>query len=269
MAMRTRTLKPGFFKNEDLARCDPLARILFSALWCLADRDGRTEDRPERIKAEALPYDNCNVDSLLQQLADGGFIKRYESQGKRCIAIPTFQEHQHPHPKEATAKLPSPESSKKRPGITRKAKKNPGKVGSSLCLPLPMSSSSNPSSSGTPSESPIAAAEPPRADRSRDELFDAIVEVTGADPKANGSHIGGVKKTLLAFEPPMTPEEVRRFPAVLAAQGWNVAPSLGVLQKHASWIRTPPAKAQPPPKQAPRMAFEGLKEFVSEGEHGQ
>ena len=27
--MRSRNLKPGFFKNELLAECDPLARILF------------------------------------------------------------------------------------------------------------------------------------------------------------------------------------------------------------------------------------------------
>jgi hypothetical protein len=81
--------------------------------------------------------------------------------------------------------------------------------------------------------------------RPRDELFDAIAEVAGADPKANGSHIGRVKKKLLEFSPPITPDEVRRFPAVLAEQGWNVAISLGVLEKQISWVRTPPAKASP------------------------
>ena len=53
--MRARNLKPGFFKNDALAECDPLARILFEGLWCMADREGRLECHPKRIKAEILP----------------------------------------------------------------------------------------------------------------------------------------------------------------------------------------------------------------------
>ena len=48
---RARNIKPGFFANENLAECDPLARLLFAGLWCLADREGRLEDRPKRIAA--------------------------------------------------------------------------------------------------------------------------------------------------------------------------------------------------------------------------
>jgi len=36
-----------------------LARLLYPGLWMLADREGRLEDRPLRIKAEILPYDTC------------------------------------------------------------------------------------------------------------------------------------------------------------------------------------------------------------------
>jgi len=46
---RSRNIKPGFFRNEMLAECSPLARLLFAGLWCLADRFGRLEDRPKRI----------------------------------------------------------------------------------------------------------------------------------------------------------------------------------------------------------------------------
>jgi hypothetical protein len=53
---RSRNIKPGFFLNDELAECEPLARILFAGLWCIADREGRLEDRPKRIKAEVLPY---------------------------------------------------------------------------------------------------------------------------------------------------------------------------------------------------------------------
>lgn len=74
---RARNIKPGFFANEDLAECEPLARLLFAGLWCLADREGRLEDRPKRIRAELLPYDMCDADSLLNQLqARGGAVRQ-------------------------------------------------------------------------------------------------------------------------------------------------------------------------------------------------
>ena len=47
---RARNIKPAFFKNELLAELDAFDRLLFIGLWCLADREGRTEDRPKRIK---------------------------------------------------------------------------------------------------------------------------------------------------------------------------------------------------------------------------
>ena len=50
---RSRNIKPSLFKNEVLGVADPLYTILFEGLWVLADREGRLEDRPLRIKAEA------------------------------------------------------------------------------------------------------------------------------------------------------------------------------------------------------------------------
>ena len=74
---RARSLKPGFFMNEVLAEIEPLGRLLFQGLWCLADREGRLDYRPKRLKAEILPYDDCNVEAQLQALHDRGFISRY------------------------------------------------------------------------------------------------------------------------------------------------------------------------------------------------
>ncbi len=106
--MRSRNIKPGFFKNEYLAECEPLARILFSGLWCMADREGRLEYRPKRIKAELLPYDDCNVESLLNQLLQYGLITIYSVDGSNYISIPTFTEHQNPNVKEAASIIPAP-----------------------------------------------------------------------------------------------------------------------------------------------------------------
>ena len=47
---RARNIKPGFFKNEFLAEMPCEVRLLFIGLWTLADREGRLEDRPKRIK---------------------------------------------------------------------------------------------------------------------------------------------------------------------------------------------------------------------------
>jgi hypothetical protein len=104
--VRARVLKPGFFMNEDLARLPVRARLLFAGLWGLADREGRLEDRPMRIKAAVFPYERVNVDRLIQVLVDAGFVKRYRVLHQRCLAVPGFATHQHPHPKEPQSSLP-------------------------------------------------------------------------------------------------------------------------------------------------------------------
>ena len=103
---RARNIKPGFFKNEKLAELPFEDRILFQGLWCEADREGRLEDRPKRIKAEVFPYDDVDVDAALNRLQQAGFVVRYESAGKRCIEVVNFAKHQNPHKKEAASVLP-------------------------------------------------------------------------------------------------------------------------------------------------------------------
>lgn len=106
---RSRNIKPGFFQNDTLAECDPLARILFAGLWCEADRSGRLLDRPKKIKAACLPYDDCDVNALLDQLAARGFIIRYVVETVAIIQVCEFSKHQNPHKKEAESALPPPE----------------------------------------------------------------------------------------------------------------------------------------------------------------
>ena len=120
---RTRQINPGFFTNDELADITPLGRLLFAGLWVIADREGRLEDRPKKIKAEILPYDNCDVDDLLNQLQTAGFIKRYKvdiprtDQGNTMdtpkadvgiIQVVNFTKYQHPHRNESASTLPPP-----------------------------------------------------------------------------------------------------------------------------------------------------------------
>lgn len=108
---RARNIKPGFFKNEELAECSSWARLCFAGLWTLADREGRLEDRPKRIKGELFAFDSVEVEPLLVELAKFGFIFRYvASDGKRLIQILKFRKHQNPHHKEAKSSFPSPQS---------------------------------------------------------------------------------------------------------------------------------------------------------------
>lgn len=113
---RSRNLKPAFFKNETLAECSPLARLLFAGLWCLADRAGRLEDRPKRIRAELLPYDDGSVDDMLNELHRTGFILRYQVGEQRFIQVLNFGKHQTPHHKEPASTIPAPDLPKSSPG---------------------------------------------------------------------------------------------------------------------------------------------------------
>lgn len=106
--MRTRQVKPGFFKNEDLAACTSNARLMFIGLWCLADREGRLEDRPARIRAEVFPYEHHDADALLAELKARGFITRYAVNGRKLIQVNKFRDNQRVHPNEAPSELPAP-----------------------------------------------------------------------------------------------------------------------------------------------------------------
>ena len=106
---RARILKPGFFSNEDLCELPAFARLLFAGLWTLADKKGRLDDRPKRIKAELFPYDSVNVVTLLDRLEERGFIIRYAVGDAKFIQIASFEKHQHPHKNEPDSVLPGPE----------------------------------------------------------------------------------------------------------------------------------------------------------------
>ena len=95
--MRARNIKPGFFTCPELLELPFEARLLFAGLWCCADREGRLEDRPAKIKLHVLPGDNVDVDVLLGQLAEKGLVERYKAGGERFIQVINFDKHQSPH----------------------------------------------------------------------------------------------------------------------------------------------------------------------------
>lgn len=105
---RIRTIKIGFFENEDLAKLSAHHRLCFEGLWLLADKAGRLEDRPGRIKGRLFPYEAVDVDVMLTDLETGGFLKRYCADGVRYLQILNFLKHQRPKSDEAESLIPAP-----------------------------------------------------------------------------------------------------------------------------------------------------------------
>lgn len=102
----SRNIKPSFFIDENIVDLSFQGRILFIGLWCLADREGRLDDKPKQIKMQIFPADDVNVAEELEHLAQHNVIKRYSVEGKNYIKINNFLKHQTPHPKEAKSKIP-------------------------------------------------------------------------------------------------------------------------------------------------------------------
>lgn len=104
---RARNIKPSFFTNEILGTLDPIIGLTFIGLWCLADKEGRLEDRPLRIKAELFPYrEGTDINGYLTVLERSGFIWRYQMENIRIIQVINFEKHQSPHHTEKPKGLP-------------------------------------------------------------------------------------------------------------------------------------------------------------------
>lgn len=100
---RIRTIKPEFFTSEDIVRLSPWARLLYIALWCEADREGRMLWRPRTFKMRYFPADAVDIDSMCAELTAAGLIVCY---GDGLACIPSFAKHQHINPREAQSTLP-------------------------------------------------------------------------------------------------------------------------------------------------------------------
>lgn len=129
---RARGIKPGFFTNDYLVELPFSTRLLFIGIWTIADKEGRLMDRPKKIKMEVFPADDVDCELALTQLADKGFIHRYEAGGTRYIQIVNWRKHQNPHIKETDSVIPAPGIPDPAPGIPVQAGLTPDSG-----LPLP------------------------------------------------------------------------------------------------------------------------------------
>lgn len=167
---RTRNIKPGFFVNDVLGECDPLARLLFAGLWCHADRNGVVEYRPRRLRAEILPFDDTDVPALVDALEQRGFVTRFDAKGSSWLQVTKFHEHQSPHPREPGIDFTGENESQEKPGLSlASAETSPGERQDKPCrapgqaeLPTPsaFSTSLPPSQLSSSVARPAAAGSP-------------------------------------------------------------------------------------------------------------
>jgi len=110
--IRDRVLRGGLFINELLAECKFTTRYFFVGLLMIADREGRIEYRPKRIKAILCPYDfDLDVIPLIEELVAAKFVYVYSADYKEIIQIPNYVKHQSIHWNESESDLPAPDIS--------------------------------------------------------------------------------------------------------------------------------------------------------------
>jgi hypothetical protein len=192
---RSRNIKPGFFSNEDLVDLDFCTRLLFAGLWTIADREGRLEDRPKKIKIDIFPADDVDVDSMLSDLDRLGFIQRYEVEGKKYVQVVAWSRHQNPHHTEKASTIPGPngEITVKEPATSREPRKDNGGNLADSGFRIPDSSLLIPDS--LHSEAKASGDKPPL---STDEIIFGygvpLLTGSGSTDKAARSFLGGLRK---------------------------------------------------------------------------
>lgn len=111
---RIRSTKPEYWKDEELATRFPReARMLYQAMWNIADEHARLRGNPKYIKGEVFPYDDDldadAIDHLLGLLDKGRKIVRYTVDGMSYIFLPNLAKHQRLEPSKVESRLPGPE----------------------------------------------------------------------------------------------------------------------------------------------------------------
>lgn len=115
---RIRSIKPEFWDDRKLAkRASRDARLLYVALWNLADEWGRLNGDPQWIKGQVFSYDDdldcAAIAKLLEELENPalGAVVAYEVDGDPYLFLPKLSKHQRLEPEKVNggrSRLPAP-----------------------------------------------------------------------------------------------------------------------------------------------------------------
>jgi PAS domain-containing protein len=100
--MRIRSIKPEFWRSDDIASLDWETRLLFIGLWSYVDDNGVGIDRLASIAADLFsgdlerdpPETFARVSRGLQTLSEAGRITRYTVENKAYLEITNWSKHQ-------------------------------------------------------------------------------------------------------------------------------------------------------------------------------
>ena len=101
-ALRIRTVKPEFWRSDDVAALSIADRLLFIGLWSYVDDSGIGVDKLPHICADLFAPDLASdpagvferVAGGLQTLAERGMIQRYTVEGKPYLYVTNWTSHQ-------------------------------------------------------------------------------------------------------------------------------------------------------------------------------
>lgn len=124
---RMRSIKPEFFKDQDLAEELPGrdgrdARQLYVGLWGLADEHARLRGDARYIKGEIYPYDDditpADVERFIDMIVASGRAVRYRVRSSVYLFLPKLDEHQRLEPDKVPSRLPGPDDGAPLPAPT-------------------------------------------------------------------------------------------------------------------------------------------------------
>lgn len=100
--MRIRSIKPEFWRSDDIDALCIEDRLLFIGLWSYVDDSGVGVDKPSAIAADLFAGDlsrdpqecSVRVHGGLKRLSEAGLIYRYSADGRRYLHITSWDRHQ-------------------------------------------------------------------------------------------------------------------------------------------------------------------------------
>ena len=172
--MRIRSIKPEFWRSEDIADLTVEDRLLFIGLWSYVDDNGVGIDRLADVCADLFALDLerdppetfARVSRGLQNLSEAGRIVRYTVEGKSYLHITNWSKHQridkpnkarYPHPDAENATIREEVATPSRhpretpaPGTEEQGNRGTGEQGT--CDPADAGSSSDAASGADATE---------------------------------------------------------------------------------------------------------------------
>lgn len=94
---RIRSIKPVFFKSDDVAALPLRARLLWIGLWTQCDDHGRYKDSVRLIKGDLWSLDDVSLRDIEEDLSileAQRRLVRYEVDGKSYLAVVNWHAHQ-------------------------------------------------------------------------------------------------------------------------------------------------------------------------------